>query len=113
MSLKGLDLSGRVALVTGGSRGIGRAAVLGLAEMGARVVVNYSSHEQAALEVAEAAKGLGAESLVVRADVAQLEEARRLVYACIERFGRLDILVCNAGVWEGAAVEEMSEELWD
>ena len=111
--LKGMDLSGRVALVTGGSRGIGRATVLGLAELGAHVVVNYSSNEQAALDVAQAAKGLGVEALIVRADVARLEEARNLVAATTERFGRLDIVVCNAGVWEGAPVEEMSEELWD
>ncbi|HEX8650369.1 MAG TPA: 3-oxoacyl-ACP reductase family protein [Pyrinomonadaceae bacterium] len=113
MGLKGMDLSGRVALVTGGSRGIGRATVLGLAGLGAHVVVNYSSNERAAEEVAQAAKGLGVEALIIRADVAQLEEARHLVAATKERFGRLDILVCNAGVWEGAPVEEMSEELWD
>src|SRR3982750_594811 len=113
MGLKGIDLSGRVALVTGGSRGIGRATVLRLAGMGARVLINYSGNERAALEVASAARELGAEAHSVRADVAQTEEAEKLVSACIERFGRLDILVCNAGVWAGAPVEEMSEELWD
>lgn len=113
MGLQGIDLSGRVALVTGGSRGIGRATVLRLAEMGARVLINYSGNERAALEVASAARELGAEAHSVRADVAQTEEAEKLVSTCIERFGRLDILVCNAGVWAGAPVEEMSEELWD
>jgi 3-oxoacyl-[acyl-carrier protein] reductase len=113
MNLKGINLSGRVALVTGGSRGIGRATVLGLAELGARVLINYSSNEAAAGRVVQEARELGTEALAVRADVSQLEEARMLVATCREHFGRLDILVCNAGVWEGAAVEEMSEELWD
>ena len=113
MSMEGLNLRGRVALVTGGSRGIGRATVLRLAELGASVVINYSRNEAAAAETASAAREFGVEVLTVRADVTQVEEARRLVATCIEHFGRLDILVCNAGVWEGAPVEEISEELWE
>jgi 3-oxoacyl-[acyl-carrier protein] reductase len=113
MSMEGLNLRGRVALVTGGSRGIGRATVLGLAELGARVLINYSRNEAAAERVARAAREFGVEALAVRADVTQMEDARRLVQSCIEHFGRLDIVVCNAGVWEGAPVEEISEELWE
>ncbi|MGB7924721.1 MAG: 3-oxoacyl-ACP reductase family protein [Pyrinomonadaceae bacterium] len=112
-SVEGMDLRGRVALVTGGSRGIGRATVLRLASMGAQVVVNYSSNEAAAQEVVDAARELGAEVWAARGDVASVEDAQRLLEASVERFGRLDILVCNAGIWEGAAVEEMSEELWE
>jgi 3-oxoacyl-[acyl-carrier protein] reductase len=102
-----------VALVTGGSRGIGRATVLRLAEQGAHVVINYLSDEEAALELLKAVEGLGVEALAVKADVSQLEEAERLVARVIDRFSRLDILVCNAGIWQGTAVEEISEELWD
>jgi 3-oxoacyl-[acyl-carrier protein] reductase len=113
MSLDGMDLRGHVALVTGGSRGIGRATALRLAQMGARVVVNYSSQREAAEEVVRAASEYGAEAWAARADVASVEEAQQLVDASVERFGRLDILVCNAGIWEGAPVEEIDEDLWD
>ncbi len=111
--LRGLSLTGRVAIVTGGSRGIGRAVVERLAGCGASVVVNYVSDEDAAKSCVEAARGLGAESLAVRADVARPEGADELVRATLERFGKIDILVCNAGVWDGAPVDELSEELWD
>ena len=107
-------MRGRVALVTGGSRGIGRATVLRLALMGAQTVVNYNSHEDAAQEVVGSTRELGAEEAwAARADVSQVEDAQRLVDAIKERYGRLDILVCNAGIWEGAPVEEIREELWD
>lgn len=106
-------LSGRVALVTGGSRGIGRATVLRLAEQGAQVVVNYTHDEEAATEAVRAAESFGVEAMCVKADVSRLEEATGLVQRTHERFSRLDILVCNAGIWRGAPVEEMSEELWD
>lgn len=109
----GLGLRGRVALVTGGSRGIGRAIVERLAEAGAHVVINYVRDARAAEGSLEAARNFGVEALSVRADVSRLDEAEALVRACVERFGRLDLLVCNAGIWEGAPVEEMSEELWD
>jgi 3-oxoacyl-[acyl-carrier protein] reductase len=113
MNVDGLSLRGRVALVTGGSRGIGRATVQGLAELGADVVVNYARDERAAAETVQEAKALGVKALAVQANVSLLEEAERLVRAALEEFGRLDILVCNAGIWEGAPVEEISEELWD
>lgn len=113
MSGVGMDLRGRVALVTGGSRGIGRALVEGFAEAGTHVVVNYARDERAALESVAAATERGVEALAVRADVRRVDEAEKLVRAAQERFGRVDFLVCNAGVWEGAPVEEMSEELWD
>jgi len=114
MNIKGLSLEGKVGIVTGGSRGIGRAAVERLAEAGVRaLVINYVRDEGAAREAAERARELGAEALAVRADVSRLGEAEALVRATLERFGRVDLLVCNAGIWEGAAVERLSEELWD
>jgi 3-oxoacyl-[acyl-carrier protein] reductase len=113
MNAEGLSLEGRVAVVTGGSRGIGRATVQRLAELGASVVVNYSRDEQAAAKIVREVEASGVKALAVRADVSLLEEAERLVRATLEAFGRLDILVCNAGIWEGAPIEEISEELWD
>ncbi len=113
MTIHETGLRGRVALVTGGSRGIGRATVECLAQMGSHVVVNYHTKEAAAEESVRAALGHGVQAFSVRADMSNAHEAERLVRWCVERLGRLDILVCNAGVWKGAPVEEMSEELWD
>jgi 3-oxoacyl-[acyl-carrier protein] reductase len=113
MDIEGMSLHERVALVTGGSRGIGRATVLRLAELGASVLVNYARDEKAAMETVREAEKRGIKALAVQADVSLLEEAERLVRAAQEEFGRLDILVCNAGIWEGGPIEEMSEELWD
>jgi len=102
-----------VAVVTGGSRGIGRAVVDLLSELGAHVVVNYLKDEQAAAATVTAARGRGVEAISLRADVANPIEAQQLITAALEHFKRVDILVCNAGVWEGAPLEEMSEDLWD
>lgn len=108
-----LQLRDRVAIVTGGSRGIGRAVVDRLAEMGAHIVVNYVRDSAAADAAVASARNKGVEALAVHADVSRLEDADRLINETAQRFKRIDILVCNAGIWEGAAVEEISEELWD
>lgn len=108
-----LQLRGRVALVTGGSRGIGRAIVELLAASGANVVVNYVKDREAAETSVNAARGRGVEAFALKADVANPLEADKLVEATITQFKRIDILVCNAGIWTGAPLEEMSEELWD
>ncbi len=108
-----LQLRDRVAIVTGGSRGIGRAVVDRLAEMGARIVVNYVRDSAAADAAVASACSKGVEALAVHADVSKLSEAERLIIETVRRFKRIDILVCNAGIWEGAAVENISEELWD
>jgi len=108
-----LNLKGRVAVVTGGSRGIGRAAAECFARLGANVVINYVSDETAADKTVGLAQGNGAEAIAVRADVSQTGEAQRLIDATVERFGRVDFLVCNAGIWEGAAIDEMTEEVWN
>jgi len=113
VNLDNLQLRGRVAIVTGGSRGIGRAVVELLAELGAHVVVNYSKGQEAAEATVSAARGRGVEAISFQADVANPLEAQRLIDTTIEHFKRIDILVCNAGIWVGAPVEDMTEELWN
>lgn len=108
-----LNLKGRVAVVTGGSRGIGRAAVDCFAKLGANVVVNYLSDGQAAARAVAAAESAGVGALAVQADVSLADEAQRLLDEAIKRFERVDFLVCNAGIWEGAAIDKISEEVWD
>ena len=108
-----LDLTDRVALVTGGSRGIGKAVVNLLASCGAHVVVNYLTDEAAATATVNLAQAHGVKALAVQADVGRLDEAERLVQQTVEQFGRIDFLISNAGIWKGAAVESISEELWD
>ncbi|HMJ24835.1 MAG TPA: 3-oxoacyl-ACP reductase family protein, partial [Pyrinomonadaceae bacterium] len=108
-----LNLNNRVALVTGGSRGIGRAAVECFARLGANVVINYLKDDKAASETVKAAEALGVRALAIRADVSHLEEAQRLVREAVAGLGSVDFLVCNAGIWEGGAVDAMSEDAWD
>ncbi len=104
---------GRTAVVTGASRGVGRATALRLAEGGANVIVNYLRNDVEALETAALCEAKGVRAAAVQADVSDLVEARRLATRAIEEFGRIDLLVCNAGIWEGAPIEDMSEELWN
>jgi 3-oxoacyl-[acyl-carrier protein] reductase len=106
-------LKEKVALITGSSRGVGSAVALGFAKEGAKVIVNYTSNEKAANEVAEAIKQIGSQAIVVRGDVAKREEADSLVQAGIDEFGRLDILVNNAGFTRPAMMLKMTEEQWD
>ena len=106
-------LSGQTAIVTGASRGIGRATAIRLAEAGANVVVNFFQHEHDAAEVVAECEKRGAGAIAVKADVSKLNEAEHLTEAAIAKFGRVDLLVANAGIWEGAPVNEMSESLWD
>jgi 3-oxoacyl-[acyl-carrier protein] reductase len=113
MNPTNLALTDRVALVTGGSRGIGRAVVALLASCGAHVAVNYVRDESAATATVEMARAHGIKALAIRANVARVDEAERLIQQTIEHFGKIDFLICNAGIWEGDAVESISEELWD
>ncbi len=105
--------AGKTAIVTGASRGVGRATALRLAEGGANVVVNYVSSDDDALETVDLCIKKGVDAVAVRADVSEYEGAHKVASEAIERFGRIDLLVCNAGVWDGAPIEEMSEELWN
>jgi 3-oxoacyl-[acyl-carrier protein] reductase len=105
----GIDLAGRVALVSGGSRGLGRAAALALARAGADVAVNYVRDAKAAREVASRCEELGVRAGAVKADVSSSAEVKRLFAGVERQFGRLDILVANAGIWKGAAIEKMTD----
>jgi len=108
-----MEFAGKVAVVTGGSRGIGRAIALRLAEGGARVVVNYRSNEAAAHEVVEKIVAGGGESIAVQADVSQVAEAQALINAAKKAFDRVDILVNNAGTTRDTLLMRMSEDDWD
>lgn len=105
--------SSKTAIVTGASRGIGRATAVRFAEAGANVVVNYLNHEKEALQVVDECRAHGIGAIAVRADVGILEEAERLNETALKEFGGVDIVVANAGIWEGEAVEDMTEALWD
>jgi len=108
-----MRLKDKIALVTGSSRGVGRAVALAFAQEGANVVVNYSSNETAANEVVDAIQSSGRKAIAVRADVAQHSDAEHLVLTAIETFGRLDILVNNAGFTRPAMLLKMTEDQWD
>ena len=105
--------NGRVAIVTGASRGIGRAIAVALARGGAAVVVNYTSRADAAAQTVEALKDAGGRALAFRADVVDPGEAAGLVKAAVDEFGRVDILVNNAGVTRDNLILRMKDEDWD
>ncbi len=105
--------AGKTAIVTGASRGVGRATALRLAEGGANVVVNYLERHADADETVRLCEEKGVEAIAVQADVSEFLAAKEIANAALEKFGRIDLLVCNAGIWEGAPIEEMSEETWN
>ena len=105
--------AGKTAVVTGASRGVGRATAIRLAEGGANVVVNYLSNDVEALETVRVCQNKGVEAIAVQADVSDMVEAQKLARQTVDRFGQIDLLVCNAGVWEGAPIEDMTEEIWN
>ncbi|MCK9518090.1 MAG: 3-oxoacyl-[acyl-carrier-protein] reductase [Dehalococcoidia bacterium] len=106
-------LDGKAALVTGGSRGIGRAICLELARQGARVAVNYQSQAGAAEAVVEEIKQAGGEAFAVQGDVSDAEAAGAIVKATVDQFGGLDILVNNAGITRDGLLMRMTEADWD
>jgi 3-oxoacyl-[acyl-carrier protein] reductase len=107
------DLTGKVALVTGASRGLGRAAALALAEAGADVAVNYRVQQSQALEVCEHIRGLARRTVAVGADVSQAREVNRLVEAVEWELGPVDILINNAGMLWQKPLEEITEADFD
>ncbi|WP_297499182.1 3-oxoacyl-ACP reductase family protein [Thermococcus sp.] len=109
-----MELKGKVAIVTGSARGIGRAIAVALARKGANVVINYAHSEDEARKTEEMCRRYGVETLVVKADVSKRDEVREMVQRVIERFGRIDVLVNNAGIL-GKALRPMkvTDEDWD
>jgi len=106
-------LEGKKAIVTGGSLGIGASIARGLAREGASVALNYRKHDTEARQVVADVEALGQKGLAVKADVSSFEDARKMVTEVREKFGGLDILVCNAGInWDGV-IWKMTEEQWD
>lgn len=108
-----MTLHGKVALVTGGSRGIGRAIVLALARAGADVVINYQNKDEAARAVLAEVETAGAAGLLCKADVTRLPECEKMVNAALAHFGRIDILINNAGVRRDNILALMKTEDWE
>jgi 3-oxoacyl-[acyl-carrier protein] reductase len=110
-----ISLAGKAALITGGSRGIGAAAVKLFAEAGGDVIFSYNAAKDAAKQVEQEAARHGTRVEAFKADAGKHEDNRKLVEFCIKRLGRLDILVANAGIWnvEDLPIENLSEKQWD
>jgi 3-oxoacyl-[acyl-carrier protein] reductase len=106
-------LDGKVAIVTGASRGIGRAVAERLGRYGARVVVNYAQNAGKAQEVVEAVKASGSEAIAVQADIGRLNDVRHLFHTAEERFGGLDVVINNASISVFKPHTEVSEEEFD
>lgn len=108
-----MRLKDKVALVTGSSRGVGRSVAIDFAKEGAKVVVNYTSNENAAHEVVDSITKLGSEAIAVKADVAKKADVENLVKTTVDKFGKIDILVNNAGFTRPAMMLKMEENQWD
>ncbi len=108
-----MDLSNKVAIITGGAAGIGRAITKTLASYGAKVVINYNRSAEAAESLQKEIESSGGEALIVQADISKFADAEKLVLATIERFGTIHILVNNAGITDDALILRMNETQFD
>jgi len=110
-----IDLDNQVAVVTGGSRGIGAATVKLLGQAGAKVVFSYRKHAQAARDVVRDCRAPAGSVTPVRADVSKMKDSRKLIETAILQHGRLDVLVANAGIWnaDDLPIDKMTEREWD
>jgi 3-oxoacyl-[acyl-carrier protein] reductase len=108
-----MDLNEKVAVITGGSRGIGKAIAISLSKKGAKIAVNYSSGADAADKVISEIEGMGGKAMKVKADVSKPSEVRAMFQTVLERFGRVDVLVNNAGTVGKPQLLEISEAEWD
>ncbi len=107
------ELSGKVAIVTGGNSGIGKAIVLALARAGANIVIDYVANEEATEELEQQVAALGDQSIGVDADVSKIEDLERLIKAAVDAFGRLDIMVNNAGIETRTSILDTTEGQFD
>jgi len=108
-----MDLSGKVALVTGASRGIGRAIAIYLAKLGAKVAVNYASSEEQAMDVIKTIHSSGGQAIPVQGDVSRSSDVEAMVKRVLDEWGTIDILVNNAGINRDTLLIRMKEEDWD
>lgn len=106
-------LSEKVCIITGASRGIGKAIALEFAKKGAKLVINSTSENETSLATLEEIKSLGAECVLVTGDVRNLDDVKKITDACIDNFGRIDVLVNNAGITKDNLLIRMSEQDWD
>ena len=106
-------LKGKCAVITGSSRGIGKAIALKLASLGANIVLNYRSNEKEALEVENEIKNMGVEVICVKGDISKSEEVENLLSCAKERFGNIDVMVNNAGITKDTLILRMKEEDFD
>lgn len=108
-----MHLDSKVALVTGASRGIGRAVAISLARIGATVVINYAGNQKAAEEVEKEIHSLGGKAILIQADVSKAEAVDGMIKSIVEQCGRIDILVNNAGITRDTLLMRMKESDWD
>ncbi|MBF8982175.1 3-oxoacyl-[acyl-carrier-protein] reductase [Lutibacter sp. B2] len=108
-----MNLDGKTAIVTGGSRGIGKAIAMKLAQLGANIVVNYTSSAQQAEDVVELIKNMGREAIAIKANVANFDEVQNFISQAEEKFGEIDILINNAGITKDKLLIKMNEDDWD
>ncbi|AGF54941.1 MULTISPECIES: 3-oxoacyl-[acyl-carrier-protein] reductase [Clostridium] len=106
-------LKGKCAIITGASRGIGKAVALKLASLGANIVINYRSNEKEALEVEKEIQNMGVDTLCVKGDISKAEEVEHLITCAKEKFGTIDIMVNNAGITKDTLILRMKEEDFD
>ena len=106
-------MKGKTVIITGGARGIGKAAALKLGSLGANLVIHYLGNDKAASETEEACKQLGAEILLIKGDVASAEQCEKIAAAALERFGRIDVLINNAGITRDGLLMRMEEKDFD
>lgn len=108
-----IDLNGKVALITGGSRGIGKAIAIKLASYKANIVINYTSNKEHALKVKEEIESYGVKSIVIKCDVSKSDEVNNMIEEVVKKIGQIDILVNNAGITRDGLLMRMKEEDFD
>lgn len=113
MNTESLSLEGKVSLVTGGARGLGKSIALKLASLGSDVVINDIGGEESARETVAEIESMGRKAAFVKADISKLDEAKSLVEQAVEQFGKIDVLVNNAGITRDNLIMRMSEEDFD